>query len=84
MKSLATLMRIAGAVVSLPAAYTSEGLRVSAGSTYLGDSSKARRELGFRARPLEEGLRQTLLHEMALLGMPLPLTGEQPNAGDDG
>jgi len=84
MKTLATLMRIAGAVVSMPAAYTAEGLRVSAGSTYLGDNSKARRELGFQARPLEEGLRQTLLHEMALLNMPLPLTGGEPNASHDG
>lgn len=79
MKSLATLMRIPSMVWRLPAAYTPEGLRVSAGSTYLGDNSKACRELGFQARPLEEGLRQTLLHEMALLGMPLPLTGEQAN-----
>jgi nucleoside-diphosphate-sugar epimerase len=74
MKGLATLMRIAGSVVSLPAAYTAEGLRVSAGSTYLGDNSKARRELGFRTRPLEEGLRQTLLHEMAALNIPSPTT----------
>ena len=69
MKALAAFMYIAGTFVSLPAAYTAEGLRVSAGSTYLGDSSKARRELGFRVRPLEEGFRQVLLHEMALLGM---------------
>ena len=73
-------MRIVGAVVSLPAAYTAEGLRVSAGSTYLGDNSKARRELGFQARPFEEGLRQTLLYEMALLNLPLPWTAEQPKA----
>jgi nucleoside-diphosphate-sugar epimerase len=48
---------------------SSEQLRVLAGATYLGDSSKARRELGFSARPLEEGLRETLAHEMALLGL---------------
>ena len=70
MKSLASLMRIIGSVVPLPGAYTAEGLRVSAGSTYLGDNSKARRELGFHIRPLEEGLRQTLLHEMAILNLP--------------
>lgn len=70
MKSLAILMKIAGSIVPLPAAYTAEGLRVSAGSTYLGDNSKACRELGFQARPLEEGLRQTLLHEMAILNIP--------------
>ena len=80
LKALAALMRIVGSVVSLPAAYTAEGLQASAGSTYLADNSKARRELGFQARPLEEGLLQTLLYEMALLNMPLPLTREQPNA----
>jgi nucleoside-diphosphate-sugar epimerase len=53
----------------LPETYTAEGLRVVAGVTYLGDNSKARRELGFEPRPLEEGLRETLLHEMRLLGL---------------
>jgi len=42
---------------------------VIAGVTYLGNSAKARRELGFTARPLEDGLRETLLQEMRLLGM---------------
>ena len=53
----------------LPETYTAEGLRIVAGVTYLGDNSKARRELGFNPRPLEEGLRETLLHEMRLLGL---------------
>lgn len=51
----------------LPESYTSEGLRVVAGVTYLGDNSKARRELGYNPRPLREGLEETLKHEMALL-----------------
>jgi len=67
MKTMATLMGMVGALISLPPTYTAEALRVSAGSTYLGDNSKARSELGFQARPLEEGLRQTLRHEMDLL-----------------
>jgi nucleoside-diphosphate-sugar epimerase len=70
MKTLAALMSGVGTLVSLPAAYTAEALRVSAGSTYLGDNSKARRELGFQARSLEEGLRQTLRYEMDLPGKP--------------
>jgi len=37
--------------------------------TYLGSNAKARRELGFAPRPLEEGLRETLRHEMRLLGI---------------
>ena len=46
-----------------------ESLRVLAGVTYLGSNAKARRELGYAPRPLKEGLRETLAHEMSLLGM---------------
>jgi nucleoside-diphosphate-sugar epimerase len=51
----------------LPPSYTSEGLRVIAGVTYLGDNTKARRELGYRPRAFREGWGETLLHEMKLL-----------------
>jgi nucleoside-diphosphate-sugar epimerase len=60
MKALAALMGVVGAVVPLPAAYSAEGLRVTAGVTYLGSNEKAQRELGYTVRPLEEGLRETL------------------------
>jgi nucleoside-diphosphate-sugar epimerase len=53
----------------VPVTYTAGYLRVSAGVTYIGSNAKARRELGYDPRPLEGGLRETLLHEMALLGM---------------
>lgn len=53
----------------LPDTYTSEGLRVIAGVTYLGDNRKARRFLGYDPRPLREGLESTLRHEMSLLGI---------------
>lgn|SRR5574341_1222236 len=53
----------------LPETYTSEGLRVIAGVTYIGDNHKARRFLGYNPRPLREGLESTLKHEMSLLGM---------------
>jgi len=53
----------------LPPAYTSEGLRVVAGVTYMGDNSKARRELGYNPRPFREGWAETVRHEMKLLGM---------------
>lgn len=56
-------------VVPLPETYSAETLRVAAGVTYLASSDKAKRELGFTVRPLEEGLRETLEHEMRLLGM---------------
>ena len=53
----------------LPPTYTSEGLRVIAGVTYMGDNSKARRELGYNPRPFREGWGETLLHEMKLLSI---------------
>lgn len=55
------------AILPLPTAYTSEGLRVIAGVTYIGDNSRAKRELGWSVRPLREGLAETLRHEMKLL-----------------
>ena len=54
----------------LAAVTRSELLRVGAGATYLGSNAKATRELGLHHRPLEEGLRETLLAEMRALGMP--------------
>jgi nucleoside-diphosphate-sugar epimerase len=53
----------------LPPTYTSEGLREIAGPTYLGDNSKAKRELGYNPRPFREGWAETLRYEMKSLGM---------------
>jgi len=61
-----------GFVRFLAALTRSEMLRVSAGATYLGSNVKAKRDLGLRHRPLEEGLRETLLAEMRTLGIPAP------------
>src|SRR5256712_5539833 len=61
-----------GFVRFLAAITRSEMLRVSAGATYLGSNAKAKRELGLRHRPLEEGLRETLLAEMKTLAIPAP------------
>src|SRR5438128_5817276 len=58
-----------GLLRAMAAMSRSERLRVAAGVTYLGSNAKARRELGFAPRPLEEGLRETLRHEMRLLGI---------------
>jgi nucleoside-diphosphate-sugar epimerase len=68
MRAMAAVMSVAGHFMSLPPAFTPEALRVLAGTTYFGSSDKAARELGFTARPLEEGLGQTLEHELRLLG----------------
>ncbi len=47
-------------VLHLEGAYTGEGLRVIAGTTYLGNDRKARKELQFNPRPLNTGLEETL------------------------
>ncbi|MFW5820947.1 MAG: NAD-dependent epimerase/dehydratase family protein [Bacteroidota bacterium] len=55
---------LADKIVDLPDMYSPEAMRVQAGATYLGDNSRAKKDLGYNPRPLEEGLRQTLLYEM--------------------
>jgi nucleoside-diphosphate-sugar epimerase len=71
LKAASGVMGVVGRIVPLPAHLTAEGLRVLAGVTYTGSNAKARRELGYAPRSLAEGLRQTLTHEMRLLGMPV-------------
>ncbi len=73
MKLMSGVMSVAGYVAKLPESYTGEGLRVTAGTTYLGNNEKAKRELGFAPRSLEEGLRETLAFEQAELKRDLTL-----------
>jgi len=61
--------RLVDRIIPLPPEYTGEGLRVLAGVTYLGSAALARTELGWRARPLRDGLAETLRHEMRQLGL---------------
>lgn len=68
LKNMAGVMGVVEKVVSVPAAFSSEGLRASAGVTYLGDNSKAKRELDYNPRSLAEGLQETVAYEMAKLG----------------
>ena len=49
--------------------YPAETLRLMAGTSWIGSSAKAVRELGFSCRPLDEGLRHTIEHELRQLGM---------------
>jgi len=71
----AALMRAAAAItgalerwdVHLP--YAAESLRLMAGTSWIGSSAKAQEKLGFTARPLDEGLRHTIEHELRQLGM---------------
>lgn len=63
LKAAAGLVKLIEAAIPLPEIYSSESLRVTAGVTYLGSNAKAKRELGYQVRPLEEGLRETLEYE---------------------
>ncbi len=67
MKAMSVLVKPFDGI--LPESYTSEGLRVVGGVTYMGDNSKAKRELGYQPRPLREGWEATLRHEMKLLNL---------------
>ena len=69
LRASAALMSVVEKIMPLPSAYTSEGLRVVAGVTYIGSNARARNELGWRPRPLRDGLMETLRHEMSELGM---------------
>jgi len=67
LRGASILVRPLEHLVSLPSAFTSEGLRIIAGVTYIGTSTRAQRELGWQARSLRDGLTETLNHEMARL-----------------
>ena len=69
MKATAAMIALLGAVFPLPEPYSAEGIRSSAGVSYLGTNEKARRELGYAPRTLEQGLPETLEYEMQQLGM---------------
>jgi nucleoside-diphosphate-sugar epimerase len=68
-------MRVAAALAwglerfDLHGPYPAEVLRLLAGTTWIGSNEKARQELGFNPRSLEDGLRPTIEHEMRALGM---------------
>jgi nucleoside-diphosphate-sugar epimerase len=63
-RALSHVVGLVERVLPVPERYSSEALRVTAGITYLGDNSKARRDLGYSPRPLEEGMRQTISEYM--------------------
>ena len=69
MKMMAATMGVVEKVVPVPPDYSSEYLRISAGVTYIGSNAKAKSAWGYNPRPLEDGLTETLQHEMRLLGM---------------
>ena len=56
LKGMARLMGTVEKVFQVPADYSAETLRVTAGTTYYGDNGKAKRALGYAPRTLEQGL----------------------------
>lgn len=60
--------------IRIPANFSSESLRLTAGTTYIASSEKARRELGFETRELRQGLKGTLTDLAARLN-----AGKQKN-----
>lgn len=69
MKAMAATMGVVEKVAPVPETYSAEYLRVSAGVTYIGTNAKARQAWGYDPRPLQEGLKETLEHEMKLLDL---------------
>jgi nucleoside-diphosphate-sugar epimerase len=67
LKGLAKAVAVVERFLPLPPTYSSEYLRVAAGATYLAGNAKARAELGFAPRTLEEGFREVLPAERANL-----------------
>jgi nucleoside-diphosphate-sugar epimerase len=60
LRASSLLMGLVERVVPVPPEFTAEGLRVLAGTTYIGSNAKAKTELGWTVRPLREGLVETL------------------------
>ncbi len=72
LRTIASIMSFVSKFKEVSEAFSPENLRVLAGTTYLGNSAKAQRELGFAPRPFDVGMAATVAHEMALSGMPPP------------
>jgi nucleoside-diphosphate-sugar epimerase len=69
MRTLAGTLSKIEAFLPATAQAAVENLRVVGGATYLGSNARAVRELGWRVRPLADGLTSTLRAEMIDLGM---------------
>jgi nucleoside-diphosphate-sugar epimerase len=70
MRAMAAMMKPISSILPVPEQYHHESLRVAAGTTYLCSDEKARQELGWEPRSLEEGMRQTLAAEKPRKSMP--------------
>ncbi len=66
---LSKIMSVVEKVMPVSVTYSSEYLRVAAGTTYIGSNAKARQALGWSPRPLADGLTETIHSEMKSLGI---------------
>jgi nucleoside-diphosphate-sugar epimerase len=66
--AMANLTGLVDGRLNLPPLYTKEFLRATTG-TYIASNAKAKRDLGWNPRSIEEGLPPTLKWEMEQLGM---------------
>ncbi len=66
-KVLSKVMGVVEKVIPVPDSYSSEGLRVIAGVTYIGKADKAKMTWGYNPRSLSDGWAETVRHEMKLL-----------------
>ncbi|MGA1847810.1 MAG: NAD-dependent epimerase/dehydratase family protein [Thermoplasmatota archaeon] len=69
LRFMSRFMSIFNTFLNLPERYHPETLRVAAGVSYMGDSTKAKNDLAFDPRPLEKGFRDYLPARMEELGV---------------
>ena len=62
-RAMLPVVQVLSRVLALPSTYQPEVVRGLAGVSYVASSEKARRELGWEARPLEQGFRETFAEE---------------------
>jgi nucleoside-diphosphate-sugar epimerase len=72
MRATAALAALLERFVPIPPGYRSGVVRSTAGVTYLGSNAKARKELGYNPRSLDEGLPETLAWERSQLASGQP------------
>jgi len=64
LRLMSIFMKVIELFVKPSVTFSSEGLRVMADATYLASNRKAKEELGYSPRSLEEGMRETVEHLM--------------------
>jgi nucleoside-diphosphate-sugar epimerase len=69
LRFMSRFMSIFNTFLNIPERYHPETLRVAAGVSYMGDSSKAKNELGYGPRPLVEGFKEYLPARLEKLGV---------------